>query len=203
MKIILIFVLLFLLTVGNVLGQFDCPQMLVVSARYALAEKCKTHNKHTKINPKRVFTAMTCTAKLCTDSIKNYDHRADFKAGMDAGNKLSCDDFDNKLFATIMVQYELFERELIKICPFEHEHSRAVENEINTDSLCIEKFNKFDKKFNLWEKYILESSIRFGIYAKQHMELKKWRKDIMNLYKQGNYKGCEKMATKGLLYIPS
>ena len=170
--------------------------MLLVSARFAIARNCN------RINPKRVQEAMTCTIVTCRDQNKNYDYNADFKTGMDAGNKLSCDDFNNKLFKTIIVQYETIEIELIRLkCPFKH--SRAVGNEIKSDSLCIEKFNKFDKKFNLWEKYILASSVRYGANAKQHRELKKWRKDIMNLHKQGNYKGCEKMATKGLLYIPS
>jgi len=195
MKIIFVFVFLFISTVGNVLGQKTCQHMMIAFGRLAIAENCQDYN------PLRVKEAMVCILKFCISQDKNYNVTNDMKVGLDVGGKLSCDG-NHELYNTIITSYNETENLLIKSgCPIKH--SRAVGNEINTDSLCIEKFNKFDKKFNLWEKYILESSIRFGIYAKQHMELKKWRKDIMNLYKQGNYKGCEKMATKGLLYIPS
>ena len=196
MKIIFIFIFLFISTVGNVLGQKNyCPQMMGAFGRLAIAKKCQDYN------PLRVQEAMVCILKYCISQDKNYDVSNDMKVGLDVGGKLSCDG-NHELYKSIIKNYDSVENLLIKMkCQIKH--SRAVGNEIKSDSLCIEKFNKFDKKFNLWEKYILASSVRYGANAKQHRELKKWRKDIMNLHKQGNYKGCEKMATKGLLYIPS
>ena len=114
MKIILIFVLLFLLTVGNVLGKKSCNPMIVVIGRLAIAKKCNDYN------PLRVSEAMGCTLKICSRQIRNYDVSADMKTGFDGGEKISCDGND-ELYKYMITEYDKLEKMLIKMkCSFKH-----------------------------------------------------------------------------------
>jgi len=112
MKIILIFVLLFLLTVGNVLGSKSCAPMVVVISRMALAHKCNDYN------PLRVSEAMAFTLRICGQQIRNYNVNADSKTGFKA-EKVPCD-MNDELYKYIITSYAKIEKHLSKKFSFKH-----------------------------------------------------------------------------------